>query len=81
MSEGDYRDCVLARGFGLSKATFSRFAGSRWQIHSDGPIPDLWANTAEVLAHHTPFIQAAKDAGVWPRVTKVLRESCQEVHP
>ena len=81
ISEDHYRDGVLARAFGLSKATFSRFAGSRWRIQLGGPTPDLWANTAGVLAHHTAFIETAKEAGVWPQVTQVLRESYQEVHP
>ncbi len=76
--EGSYRDGALARTFGLSKATFSRFAGSRWQVCSGDAIPDLWANTAAVLAQHSRFVQVAKEAGVWPQVVRTLRASSQE---
>ena len=57
----------LARKFGLSKAAFSRFAGSRWAKKRDGScgrIPDLWLNTAHVLAHYPKFVQLAEQAGV-----------------
>lgn len=40
-------DTQVAKEFGLSKATFSRFAGRKWT-----QIPDLWRNTASILAHH-----------------------------
>jgi len=75
MSQDRYSDRSVAQAFGLSKATFSRFAGSRWQLQSGGSIPDLWVNTAQTLAHHTGFIDAARETGVWPRVLQVLDES------
>ncbi len=79
MSEDRHNDSAVGQAFGLSKATFSRFAGSRWQSDSGGPIPDLWVNTARVLAYHGPFVEAAKEAGVWPQITRVLHQSSQEV--
>jgi len=67
-----YREGRLARAFGLSKATFSRFAGSRWRAH--GRIPDLWRNTAGVLAHHRPFVETIREAGLWDEVDSLLRD-------
>jgi hypothetical protein len=77
LSEGQYDDGNLARRFGLSKATFSRFAGSRWKLSAvdrlrPRAIPDLWRNTAKVLATNPMFIQAAKECGVWSEVLEVL---------
>ena len=73
---GDYQADRIAGRFGLSEATFSRFAGSRWR--GDGAetapasVPDLWRNTAQALATNPDFVAAAKAAGVWKRVTDVL---------
>lgn len=76
LMRGDFRADRIAESFGLSKATFSRFAGSRWQSHSsestEPSIPDLWRNTARTLARHPGFVAAAKRAGVWSQVTDVL---------
>jgi len=67
----DYHDIAVAKAFGLSKATFSRFAGSRWNA-SNPNIPDLWLNTAQVLAVHPDFKEAAVEAGVWKQVEITL---------
>ena len=48
-----YEDGKVAQAFGISKATFSRFAGSRWK--NSKTIPDLWKNTARVLLVHSSF--------------------------
>lgn len=65
----------IAMDYDLSKATFSRFAGSRWvdgdDISGGRDIPDLWRNTAHVLAGHEDFVTAARQAGVWDRVRRV----------
>ena len=71
LSIGCYVEGRLASAFGLSKATFSRFAGSRWQNIEH--IPDLWANTAGTLARHKIFREAAYQAGVWEHVKEVLQ--------
>ena len=60
---GEYQDQLVAKEFGLSKSTFSRFAGSRW--HETNRIPDLWMNTAQVLASKPEFKEAAIEADVW----------------
>lgn len=70
LADGCYVDGEIAGAYGLSKATFSRFAGSQWSL--DGGIPDLWKNTAKVLAAHDEFVEAARDAGVWDRVVAVV---------
>ena len=66
---------AIARRFGVSKATLSRFAGSRWSAaeKAEGsPVPDLWANTAHVLADQPEFVEAAQRAGVWEQVKTTL---------
>jgi len=72
LSRGDLDDGEMARRFGLSKATFSRFAGSRWSQAAGVTVPDLWVNTAQTLAGHPVFVEAAQEAGVWQRVGDVL---------
>ena len=77
LSDDRYNEAELARRFGLSKATVSRFAGSRWLERSrdgDVAVPDLWANTAHVLARYGPFVEAAEQAGVWKRVRAILNQ-------
>jgi hypothetical protein len=79
LAQGAYDDGALADEFGLSHATFSRFAGSRWcerfEGQSNGIVPDLWRNTSQVLAGVPAFVAAARDAGVWGRVQAVIRSS------
>ena len=50
----DYSDGKLAHDFGLSKGTFSRFAGSKW-YKKETSLPDLWRNTAKILAQDPAF--------------------------
>ncbi len=75
LSEDRYEESQVARDFGLSKSTVSRFAGIRWDL--PGRIPDLWANVAHTLASHAPFIETAQDAGVWHQVQRVLGDQRQ----
>ena len=75
LSDGCYEEKRLAQAFGLSRATFSRFAGSRWRTHPSARPPDLWANVAQTIANHQPLVEAAKDAGVWGRVEHLLQEN------
>lgn len=73
---GEHRAEDIAADFEISKATFSRFAGSRWTNgHNNtvtSAVPDLWRNVAHVLAGHQSFITAARGAGVWKQVCRVL---------
>lgn len=72
LEEGIYEEKRLAETFGLSRATFTRFAGSRWRTGSKQRVPDLWANTAHTLANDRSFTQAAVEAGVWDDVQRIL---------
>ena len=72
LSSGQYDEKRLAKAFTISRATLSRFAGSRWKLTTGHPIPDLWRNTAQTLANHKWLKEAAQDAGVWPQVEEVL---------
>ena len=71
LTSGKYKDRKVAGHFGLSKATFSRFAGSRWRP-KESAIPDLWRNTAEVLSAHPNFKKVAISTGVWQQVKGTL---------
>jgi len=68
-------DTELAEDFGLSKATFSRFAGSHWngagEVAADMSVPDLWINTARVVAREPAFVEVAVGVGVWRTVATV----------
>jgi hypothetical protein len=77
LTDGNYHDIAVAKRFGLSKATFSRFAGSRWHV-SKPNIPDLWFNTAQVLALYPDFKEAAVKAGVWKQVQRTLSKSLKK---
>jgi hypothetical protein len=74
ISHDDYQDSIIAKSFSLSKATFSRFAGSRWP-NTDSSVPDLWRNTAQVLKDHHIFRQVAKDTGFWEQVITTVDRS------
>jgi AraC-like DNA-binding protein len=69
----DYQDKEIATDFGLSKATFSRFAGSDW-AKTKSTIPDLWLNTAKVLSRHDGFRQIALKAGYLKEVETTLEK-------
>jgi hypothetical protein len=62
LSREEYEDGKVAKDFGISKATFSRFAGSRW-TKAESPIPDLWLNTAKVLSQDKIFKEVAMQTG------------------
>jgi hypothetical protein len=69
---GKYEDKKIASQFNLSKATFSRFAGSRWLLTAS-TLPDLWRNTAQMLSNHPIFKEVAVDTGVWEEVQSALK--------
>ena len=74
---GEYKDGKVAKEFGFSKATFSRFAGSRWH-QARSSVPDLWLNTAQVLSNHSTFKETAKDTGVWKQVKATLGQTATD---
>lgn len=70
LTEEDGSEGELARRHNLSKASFSRFAGSAWYRGTEDPdkpkhVPVLWANMAAQLAHDAEFQATARDAGLW----------------
>lgn len=76
IEDGIMEDIRIANDFGLSKATFSRFAGSDWTKpcgEERVSIPDLWLNTAKVLASSPEFTEIALSAGVLPQLKEVLK--------
>jgi AraC-like DNA-binding protein len=71
LSDDRYEEREIANAFGLSAPTFSRFAGHRWRLAAQARPPDLWANTARLIAGHKVFVEVAQEAGVWPRVQEL----------
>lgn len=70
-----FEDNRIAKAFGLSKATFSRFAGSKWFTNLESGaahIPDLWMNTAKMLATTPDFMELATAAGILPKLKKTM---------
>jgi hypothetical protein len=76
LTDGKYVEKDIACRFELSRATMSRFAGSHWKQTRNNMaityVPDLWRNTAHTLAGHLEFVIAAKKAGVFKCVRKIL---------
>jgi hypothetical protein len=70
LSEDNVSDGDIARQIGMDKVTYSRFAGTRWTGRSS--IPDLWANTAHVLASNPAFVDVAQ-RHVRVRVEEIIR--------
>lgn len=66
------RDNEIAAAFGLSFATYSRFAGRDWGLDSKQPIPDLWLNAARVVASFGPFRDLAQSAGILDKIEEVV---------
>jgi len=79
LGRGEQTDHQTARRYGLSKATFSRFAGRNWWQGGSPAVADLWVNTAEALAGNPVFVEAAREAGVWRRVSQVLTKAQRAV--
>lgn len=72
VAAGRYDERRLARRYGLSAATMTRFAGCRWEDSVTKPPPDLFLNLAHVVATDNVLIEAAQAAGVWPVVNRLL---------
>jgi hypothetical protein len=73
LSTEDYSQQKIARRFGLSIATFSRFAGRDWTKKDTIEfVPDLWSNTAKVIARNPVFKDFALKAGVFKTIGQVL---------
>jgi len=76
LSAGEYEAVRLAEQYGISKATFSRFAGSKW-VEKIGDtdfvkIPDLWRNTAKILAGNRVFMETVLTSGFACKLEEIL---------
>ena len=73
---GEYEATQIAQHYGISKATLSRFAGSIWfektGDNESVTIPDLWQNTAGVLAVNHVFMETVLTSGVAGKLEEVL---------
>jgi hypothetical protein len=80
LAAGSYEPGRIADKAGLSRATMSRFAGSRWSGRLGGTVqvtvPDLWSNTAKTLAADDRFMSVVQSAGLAGRIEKVLGPAC-----
>ena len=75
LADGEYVEYRIAASYGLSPATFSRFAGAHWNKKGDdkSSVPALWSNVAHTLAGHLKFVTEAKKAGVLKQVNAILQ--------
>ena len=75
IQHGEYEITQVASRYGLSKATLSRFAGNSWFERTDGgrtiSVPDLWKNTAHVLAENPVFLDTVISSGFAGRLEEV----------
>jgi len=73
---GEYEATQIAQHYGISKATLSRFAGSMWfektGDNKSVTIPDLWQNTAGILAGNHVFMETVLTSGVAGKLEEVL---------
>ncbi len=75
LSTGSFNARTIAESFGLSGATFSRFASNHWHTGNDPgvSVPDLWKNTAGVLAFDGKFTEAARSAGIFDKIRTIAK--------
>jgi hypothetical protein len=74
-----YEQNKVAKEFGLSISTMSRFSGCDWRKAEGDPnrIPDLWRNTAQVIAKSGRFTEMAKKSKVFGHVLHMLHPEGQ----
>lgn len=71
ITSGESNDLDIAKKYGITPPTFSRFAGSNWRSGNVKDIPDLWKNLASLLSTHDAFREAAQDSGIWPVIESI----------
>ena len=84
LSQGDFKAVRIAELYGISKATLSRFAGNNW-FEKKGDkkflrIPDLWQNTAGILAGNPEYMEIVLTSGIGGKLEEILEfiESLKE---
>ena len=65
----------IANEFGISKATYSRFAGRDWKNNNNGEVPDLWKNIAQIVTSNHILLETAISVGVKPVIDNILKSS------
>jgi len=66
----------LAKEYGLSKTSLSRFAGTEWtKDASEGSVSDLWQNMAKVILSDPLFTDAATSLAILPQLKRILDSS------
>jgi len=77
LAGGEYQTSRFAEQYGISKASMSRFAGSKWREKIRGSeavsVPDLWKNTAHILSGNPDFMEMVLTSGTLIQVEEVLR--------
>ncbi|MCC6694870.1 MAG: hypothetical protein IT365_04475 [Candidatus Hydrogenedentes bacterium] len=74
---GEFTDAALSSRHGLSRATFSRFAGREWLKSNSNrvQVPHLYVNIAKIVARVPWLLEAAKSVGLWERVSAIASGS------
>lgn len=84
LAQGEFKPGQIAGKYGLSRATFSRFAGHEWsdkKKKTKVSIPDLWRNTAKVLAGNPIFMEtviSSEFAGRFERIQSLIETTSEE---
>lgn len=73
LSTGHFEDRQIAMDFGLTRPTYSRFAGSRWEPEDDRDVPDLWLNVARTVRCCPTFRELANSTGMRKRIELVVQ--------
>ena len=77
VAEGEYQASRIAEQYGISKASLTRFAGSKWfekiEDNESVTVPDLWKNTAQILSGNPDFMEIVLTSGIVSRFKEVLR--------
>lgn len=68
-------DISIAKEFGISKATFSRFAGRDWKNNNNGEVPELWKNIAKIFTSNPILVEEAISQGIKPMIDNILKSS------
>jgi hypothetical protein len=76
LTADEYKAVRLAEQYGISKATFSRFAGNKWMENIGNKkvvtVPDLWRNTAKILSANPAFMETVLTSGFAGKLEEIL---------
>ncbi len=67
------KDISIAKEYGLSKATYSRFAGKNWKNNNNGEVPDLWKNIAHIITSDPTFTEMAISFRIKTVIDSILK--------